>query len=86
MVVDDATAFVAPGDRIEIWGVDSACQSDQCGLSRIAQDVAVISVEEAAGGGFTSDRQVGVSLILRATDVGNVLQSAQMGGIHFVLR
>lgn len=86
VVVDEASAFVAPGDRIEIWGVDSACQAEQCELSRIAQDVAVISVDETESGGFTSERHVGVTLVLRATDVGVVLQNAQMGGIHFVLR
>lgn len=86
VVVDEATAFVTPGDRIEIWGVDPACQAEQCELSRIAQDVAVVSVHETGGGGFASERHVGVTLILRAVDVGAVLQNAQMGGVHFVLR
>ncbi len=86
LAVSPTTAFVAPGDQIEVWGRASTCVEDSCALTRLAQNVEVISVTESDRGGFASEGLVSIALILPATQVGSVLQSAESENIHFVLR
>ncbi len=85
VAVSRATAFVAAGDQIEVWGMGGSCVEEPCALARLAQNVEVVAVTES-GGGFASESLVAVALVLPSSQVGAVLQSAEAGNIHFVLR
>ena len=83
--LDPGSVFMEAGDVVEVWGTVMDCGVDPCPITRLADDVTVLSISEPPSNSFSGENPTLVTLSLKASDVGPVLQSAASGSIHFVL-
>ena len=84
--LDQGSVFMVAGDVVEVWGTAVDCGADSCPIARLADDVTVLNISEPPSNSFSAENPTLVTLSLKASDVGPVLQSAASGSIHFVLR
>lgn len=86
ITVPPEQAFVATGDLIEVWGSPNNCDVEDCPIEKIADNVSVREVHSVNEEVFGGSEEVQVKLVVPAAKLGEVLHSASLYNVRFVMR
>ncbi len=79
--------FVDPPATLELWGRKASCGSEECPLEKLASSAQLIAVSPAdSSGTFSGEKTVVATLIVPNHQVSDILETANHGELHLVMR